>query len=138
MRAISISLVVSMVVLGCSERKPTEPSASQEAAIPTKSADSPVVRGDQYRVRGEVRDYDETAGQLAVHHESIPTFKSRIGEQVGMAAMQMTFRVAEGVDAKSLSPGDKITMDFVVDWDEAPPIEIIGLSKLPPETVLDI
>jgi Cu/Ag efflux protein CusF len=148
MRTLVSVFFVMLVALGCGEKKAGEseegkqPAAEpeQKKADETASDEPAAGKGDAegYKVRGEVKGFDEASGQLAIHHEKIPDFKNREGQKVGMMSMQMSFRTAEGVDGKSLAVGDKIEFEFAVEWDKTPPIVVTKVKKLPADTALEL
>ena len=59
----------------------------------------------RYRLSGRVISTDVNASQLVVDHKDIPGF---------MNAMTMTYRMNDASALKSLSPGDEISADVVV------------------------
>jgi len=143
MSKIFAALLIVASFAACGEKKqeaaPTpsaEPSEPAPAATEAK-AEAPA-EPDRYQVKGVFKGFDETSKQMAIHHEAIPSFKNRAGEESGMMSMQMSFRVGDGVDPSQLAVDDKIELEFVVEWDEAPPIKVTKVSKLPAETELKL
>lgn len=94
----------------------------------------------QYTVRGEIKTLPEPGGSpvLYVHHEAIPTFVTREGQQRGMMSMTMPFAVADGVSLADLAPGDKVEMTFAVHWDQNPPTRVTAIRELPADTQLTL
>src|SRR5690606_29889329 len=94
----------------------------------------------QYTVRAEIKSLPEPGGSevLFLHHEAIPTFVTREGQQRGMMSMSMPFAVADGVSLEGLSPGDKVEATFAVHWDQNPPTRVTALRELPADTELEL
>jgi Cu/Ag efflux protein CusF len=94
----------------------------------------------QYTVRGEIKSLPQPGGNpvLYVHHEAIPTFVTREGQQRGMMSMTMPFAVADGVSLAELAPGDKVEITFVVHWDQNPSTRITAIRELPADTQLTL
>jgi len=139
LRTFAVLLLVASS-FACGEKKqeapaetaaPTEP-AKDQAKDEAKAPAAP----DHYTVKGVFKGYDEATKQIAIHHEAIPTFKNREGEESGMMSMQMSFRVGDGVDPSTLAADDKIEFEFDVEWDQSPAIKVTKVTKLPPETEL--
>jgi Cu/Ag efflux protein CusF len=115
------ALVVSALVQAACKQEPDEPAA-------------------QYTVRGEIKSLPQPGGDaiLYVHHEAIPTFVTREGQQRGMMSMSMPFGVPAGVSLEGLAPGDKVEMTFAVHWDQNPSTQITALRELPADTQLTL
>jgi hypothetical protein len=125
------------------------PAASQSTdAASTASAASKTVRSDVYEgIRGIVVSLPAPGSakpEMRIHHEHISTFRTKDGDisiaadgVPGMKSMVMPFPVPEDLDVSSLSAGDKIAFDFVVQWGGAPPWQITAFEKLDPETEID-
>lgn len=99
-------------------------------------------------IRGEITQLPESGvpgSELKIHHEQIRDFKTKDGTIsitkegiAGMRSMTMPFPLGEGVSLDSLSVGDKVSFDFVVNWgNNRPAWEITKIEKLPAETELD-
>lgn len=74
-----------------------------------------------YTVRGQVEQLPtpgDARKEFMVRHEEIPEYKGSAGE-TGMKAMVMPFPLASGLSLEGLKVGDKITLTFTVDFDEA-------------------
>ncbi len=94
----------------------------------------------QYTVRGEIKSLPQPGGDavLYVHHEAIPTFVTREGQQRGMPSMSMPFGVTAGVSLEGLAAGDKVEMTFAVHWDKNPATQVTALRELPADTALTL
>jgi len=99
-------------------------------------ADSPLGDGQTYTVRGRVDVV--SPGELSVHHEAIPTFINRQGKSAGMVSMQMPFAVSDRVDVVGVHVGDLVEIDVLTRWSARPPLQIVRLRKLPPDTELTL
>ena len=100
-------------------------------------SDIPEAPADRYEVRGIVRQLPKGSTQeLYIHHEAIPTFVNIDGEIEPMGSMAMPFPVADANLPQDLKAGDKVTFQFEVSWNGSPPLRLIHLEKLPPETLL--
>ena len=80
---------------------------------------------------------DDARGEILVRHEAIPGFKNEDGEVVGMDTMSMPFPLADQALVAGLAPGDRIAMDFEVNWHGGNPLEVTAIEKLPEDTRLD-
>ena len=90
-----------------------------------------------YSARGVVRQVPVPPGQeLYIHHEEIPDFVNIDGEVQGMGSMAMPFPISETPLPPDLKAGDKVAFQFEVQWNGSPPMRLLSLEKLPPETVL--
>jgi Cu/Ag efflux protein CusF len=100
----------------------------------------PAAPAAQYTVRGEIKSLPQPGGDavLYVHHEAIPTFVTREGQQRGMMSMSMPFGVPAGVSIEGLAPGDKVVFTFAVQWDENPPTQLTTIRELPADTQLQL
>ena len=90
-----------------------------------------------YTTRGIVRQLgDGPSQELFIHHEAIPSFVNIDGEVQGMDSMAMPFPVDEAALPGDLQVGDKVSFEFEVNWTGSPPMRLLSLEKLPPETLL--
>lgn len=120
-------LFLALAAAGCGG---SEPAPEPEAAEPPDQT---------YTLRGEVvglPQQDEEPRQLRVHHESLPDFVGFEGEVVGMASMTMPFPLADSIDLEGVEEGDKVEMTFEVRWEGSPPLRVVELEELPPDTEL--
>jgi len=91
-----------------------------------------------YTLRGEVVTVPAVpGGEIVLRHEAIADFRDESGAVVGMAAMTMSFPVAEKVSLAGVPPGAKVEAVLAVDW-AAPSYAIESLKLLPVETVLQL
>lgn len=116
-----IALLAVALALGACKQEPEAPAA-------------------QYTVRGEIKSLPAPDGDpvVYVHHEAIPTFVTREGQQRGMMSMSMPFGVTDGVSLAGLAPGDKVELTFAVHWDQNPPTRLTAIRKLPADTALEL
>ena len=109
--ACGVLLVAPIIVIdGCGPSAPAEHAEAPQHVI-------------EYTVRGAVislPDPDNPLSELQIHHEPIPAFKANYNETTptGMNAMVMPFPPGEGVSIDSLTPGDKVTVTFTVEYNE--------------------
>ena len=118
-----------VALVGCdsaSDSSPTDRSGGSPAEVYTVRAEVKAVEGE-----GDTRT-------LALHHESIPNFKNREGEAVGMSSMVMNFRTAPDVDSDSLRSGDAVEITFEMRWQGENELLITRLDQLPPGTALTL
>lgn len=113
------------------------------ALAPAACKQEPEAPAAQYTVRGEIKSLPQPGGDpvLYVHHEAIPTFVTREGQQRGMMSMTMPFAVADGVSGVNLgdlAPGDKVEITFAVHWDQNPATRITAIRELPADTQLTL
>lgn len=91
-----------------------------------------------YTVRCEIKAVSVENKELQLHHEAIPDFTNAKGKQTGMMAMVMPFHVTDAVDITTLAAGDKVEIIFGTHWKKKPTLRITKLTKLPPETELEL
>ena len=92
-----------------------------------------------YRVRGLVRQLpapNKTHGDVLVKHEAIPSFKDADGNIVGMETMSMPFPLADIALLTGVEVGDKVDMEFEVNWHGGNPLRVTAIEKLPEGTSL--
>jgi Cu/Ag efflux protein CusF len=119
--ALAVLAVLVVSALGACKQEPDAPAA-------------------QYTVRGEIKGLPPPGGDaiLYVHHEAIPTFVTREGQQRGMVSMSMPFGVPASVNLEGLAPGDKVEMTFAVHWDKNPATQLTAIRELPADTQLTL
>lgn len=123
--AACLSLALAATACGGSE-----PASEPDASEPPDQT---------YTLRGEVVGLpqgSEEPRQLRVRHESLPEFVGFEGEVVGMASMTMPFPLADSIELEGVEEGDKVEMTFEVRWEGSPPLRVVELEELPPETEL--
>lgn len=106
--------------------------------LPACSNESSSERGEvaTYSSRGEIVEIE--AGSVVIHHETIADFVTSDGQVMPMAAHAMGFTPAQGVSLNNISVGDKVEFAFDVWWQPLPGFELSRITKLPPDTELDI
>ena len=110
--------------------------------LSTLSACAPQSKQDEapaqrYEARGIVRQLaDPPAQELYIQHEEIPSFINIDGEVVGMGSMAMPFPVSETPLPADLKAGDKVSFEFEVSWYGSPPMRLLSLQRLEPNTIL--
>jgi hypothetical protein len=98
-----------------------------------------VQTGRDYTVRAQVvqtPDPANPAAGLYLYHEAVDDWMGRDGKVEGMDPMAMPFPVAKGVSLTGIQANDKVEVTLQVDWQAEPPVGIVALRKLPPETRL--
>lgn len=111
---------------------------ASSSKAPADSSASPSVQS--YTVRGVVRglpDASRPGSDFYVQHEAIPDFVNDEGESVGMGSMAMPFPVADPAILEGVAVGDKVSMRFEVEWEGSPPLRVVAVEPLAPETALD-
>ena len=116
--------LAGLILVGCfSTGCDQEPPASASPSSSSASVDAEVESSrHHYTVRGKVVELPaegDARGSFRVHHEAIDDFRNPQGEVVGMSSMAMPFPPAEGLDLGGLKVGDKVELDFTVDWSPA-------------------
>lgn len=100
-------------------------------------APEPAADSRSYTVRGVVRQVAQPPAQeLYIHHEEIPNFVNIKGEAVTMGSMAMPFPVVDTPLPADLKAGDKVSFEFEVSWQGSPPMRLLSLTKLDPDTLL--
>ncbi len=116
---------LTITLPGCSKSDPA-PAASNAPA-------------ETYSSRGKIVSLPDPKGALLqIHHEEIPTFKSKDGRVVGMKQMIMPFPLPSGAALGDLKPGDAVEFTFTVDWSRTPPQEITIIKPLADASTLQI
>lgn len=132
----SLLCVAPLWLVACSSE--AETSDVDESQIRDEFAQT-VWQTAEYTVRGEVVALPAGDDDLMVRHEAIPEFRS--GATMGMDVMVMPFPLGEGVSLDGVTPGDKLSVTFSVDYEEGwSPIgyRVVGYEELPMETELDL
>ncbi|QQE12409.1 copper-binding protein [Planctomycetota bacterium] len=122
-------LVGGLAIIGCEKKENPQPA---EVVV----GPAIVSEGEVYEVRGEVVAMPDEKGRMKLHHEAIPSFKNKRGEEVGMMSMTMPFPVQEDVELGEIKEGDKVKATFVVTWGETP-YYISKIEQLPETTELN-
>ncbi|MBZ0113075.1 MAG: copper-binding protein [Thermoanaerobaculia bacterium] len=122
-RLLALLFVATVSWVGCGG----EPSPSTPADASYR------VQGVVQRITGDQRGYRE----IVVRHQSVPDFRNREGEVVGMGSMAMPFAVAPALDLDDLAPQDQVAMTFEVRWEGEPVLLIVELEELPVGTEVD-
>lgn len=92
-----------------------------------------------YTVRAEIVSLPGAlGGDLELRHESIPSFRDRQGQTVGMMSMTMPFDTAPDLDLAEFAPGDRVRATFEVRWSAGSrPLRATKLVLLPEATRLE-
>lgn len=110
--------------------------AACSRSSPAPAASAPV---ETYASRGKIVALPDPKGALLqIHHEEIPTFKSKDGRVIGMKHMIMPFALASEAALGDLRPGDAVEFTFTIDWTRTPPQQITIIKRLDPATPLHI
>lgn len=139
--SLALAPLAALSLPACS--KSDDQAAARSATAPPK-----IVRDDVYPgVLGVITglpDADKPTPELRIHHEHIPTFRTKDGPinitadgVPGMKSMIMPFPVAEGLDTSALKVGDKVRFDFAVHWGGERVWEITAFEIIDPDTEID-
>lgn len=102
---------------------------------------SPETPPDQtYDVRGVLKIVPRPGAlrKVEIFHEPIPSFVDETGAVVGMDAMAMPFMLADSVSVEGFAIGDKVAFTFEVRWKADHRLLLTKLTKLDPETRLEL
>lgn len=116
----------ALALTACPEKKPVEPAASG-------SRHTYVVRG----VVAMVPDPSHPIREFMVHHEAIPGFVRKDGT-LGMNEMTMAFPLGEGASLAGIEVGDKVEVEFHVEWEPRARFWTSRVTELPEETALEL
>lgn len=94
-----------------------------------KTEEQVPVERTAYTVAGTIDVLEDEAGEMLIDHEPIPEFKDGSGRVVGMGAMVMAFKVADGVDLGDLSAGDDVIFTFEVWWEPETDWELTAIER---------
>jgi Cu/Ag efflux protein CusF len=120
------------------DRRPASTARSTVAVSPASAAEPDEEPDATYRVRGEIARLPASpGGEISIRHESIPAFRDRQGEVVGMMAMIMPFGVAPDASLDGLAVGDRVDFRLDIRWSASPPTAVGDFRKLPPGTRLE-
>lgn len=124
---------VLMVPISCEHT--ATPTHTYPTVTPTTPAEHTyTTRGILIRLPG--KDKREV---FQIHHEEIKEFKDKNDKVIGMHEMIMPFEdISPKANFAGLSPGDKVSMTFEVRWKSDPTALVVAISKLPPETQLNL
>lgn len=127
--------VLSSTLAGCgADRRAASTARVSSAVTPATAAEADGV----YRVRGEIaRLPASSGGEISIRHESIPGFRDREGNVVGMMAMIMPFGVAPDASLAGLAVGDRVEFRLEIRWRSSPPAAVGDFRRLPPDTRLE-
>ena len=93
----------------------------------------------RYVIRGEVISVPQAGRpgtQFIVKHEPIDNFRDASGQIVGMSTMGMPFTPGKDVSLEGIRPGDKIEIQWVIQWKPEAKEYVESVKKLPAETQL--
>lgn len=111
-------------------------ACSKNEPAPAAQANAPV---ETYSCRGKIVALPDAKGaMLQIHHEAIPTFKSKSGETIGMKQMIMPFGLAPAMSLADFKQGDAVEFTFTVDWSRTPPQELTTIKRLDDASTLNI
>jgi hypothetical protein len=143
MKSVLVSIVIA-ALFGCACGKKEEDAGKKAKAEKSRTTDrvetSEKSAPESYTVKGRIAHIPEgkSPAEFEIHHESIPTFKSRTGETTGMESMQMPFALPAGISAQGFAVGDPVRFTFEVHWDEKPMLRITKIEKLSSDTALEL
>jgi Cu/Ag efflux protein CusF len=108
------------------------------AALALVSACGKKTSGQDYTVRGLVRQLPADGRDFTLEHEAIPAFVGRDGEASGMMSMTMPFELEKGVSLDGVEVGDPVEIQLHVDWSADLAVVVTALRELPAGTKLDL
>ena len=123
----SILVLAVIIAVGCSRQRTT---AQLKATV--SDAQTYVVRGEVI----SVPQAEKPGTQFIIKHEPIHNFRNAAGQMVGMGTMGMPFTPGTGVSLEGIKPGDKIEMNWVLQWQPEVKEYVKSVRKLPLETQL--
>ncbi len=94
-----------------------------------------------YTLRGRIEQLPDPAvkgSMLQIHHERIEGWVNSKGEAKSMNSMIMPFPPANGVSLAGLSIGDLVEFKVEFDFSRLPPQRTVSITKLAPDTALNI
>ena len=121
----AMAIMLMLAATGCAE----------ESARPVER-----VIDATYTVRGVVVELpsDQVRGsELRIQHEAISGLVGPDGDVIGMPAMTMSFKVADGLSLDGLAVGDGVEFDMEVWWKPTTGYQITAIKKLPAEMELE-
>lgn len=86
----------------------------------------------RYEVKGKIVSLPKENGkpEIRIKHEAIKDYVDFSGTKVGMAAMTMSFPLAEGVSLQGLAVGDNVQFVFESWWKPSPGDHISSIKKI--------
>jgi Cu/Ag efflux protein CusF len=117
--------VLALTLAGCQNPSP--------AAAPQADAKS---AAQEYSVRGTIVGPTADGREWRIRHEAIPTFVGVDGTLEPMDSMTMPFPATDPALFAGLAAGDRVLFRFRVDWEGSPPLAVLAVEKLPPDTRL--
>lgn len=129
----TLALSAAALLLAACGGAATTGDAAGTSAVVADSSEAASVRS--YTVRGVVRKVpadDDADRSVHILHEAIPSFVDREGEESGMPGMTMPFPPADGLSLEGIAAGDWVEIEFTVDWENEPALELTAIRKIDP------
>lgn len=123
MQAPRCVLIVLLAILACT------------AGCRGRSSKQPAAAGEHFSSRGKIVAL--SPDQAQIHHERMPAIRAFDGTIKPMDSMTMPFARSEASFA-GLAVGELVSFEFTVHYDASPTLRLVRISKLPPETVLEL
>lgn len=96
---------------------------------------SPAAAVERYSGRGKIVAL--AADKVDIHHERIPAIRGFDGTIKPMDSMTMPF-ARNQASFSDLAVGDIVAFEFTVHYDAAPTLRLTRITKLPPESALEL
>lgn len=123
---------------GADPSDPEEEEAAEAEEAPDDEPDDGA-ETHRYTVRGEIEDLPADEGDaVQIHHEEVPDFVDRAGEETGMDSMSMPFGLGDDVSLEALEEGDLVEFTFEVDWEDPQVSRVVEIEPLPEDAELDL
>jgi hypothetical protein len=90
---------------------------------------------DRISARGRVTEVRSDG--LLIFHERIDKMRSVTGKIEPMDPMAMVF-TSGSTSIAGIAAGDLVRFDFTVDYKKPPPLRLVSIEKLPPDTKLEL
>jgi len=146
--AFAVAGVVATIIFhatsgpSASNNAPTAPTPDSPSTAPsTPSPSTPSLTKKTYTIRGRIEQLPDPTvkgSMLQIHHERIEDWVNSKGDAKGMNSMIMPFPPMQGVSLDGLAIGDLVEFKAEFDYSRLPPQRTVSITKLAPDTVLNI
>lgn len=131
---------LAVLVVGCNKKTTESTPGSATGSAASRSSTGSAANGsaanaELYKVRGKVVELADD--EVYIHHEAMPAIRGFDGTVKPMASMTMPFgRNTTSFDG--LAAGSLVEVEFTVHYDSDPTIRLTKITKLPPDTTLEL